>query len=55
MRFIELYFGYPFFTPTREEFAMFHAQAAALRSAALPRQVGAAITTEEGDVICSWD
>ena len=50
-RFVELYFGYPFHTPTRAEFAMFHAQAAALRSAALARQVGAVITTEEGDMI----
>jgi deoxycytidylate deaminase len=50
-RFVELYFGYPFHTPSREEFAMFHAEAAALRSAALARQVGAVITTDEGDVI----
>jgi hypothetical protein len=50
-RFIELLFGYPFHTPSREEFAMFHAQATALRSAALARQVGAVVTTEDGDVI----
>lgn len=50
-RFIELWFGNSFITPTRDEFGMFHAQAAALRSAELGRQVGAAITTPEGDVI----
>jgi deoxycytidylate deaminase len=51
LRFIELSFGYPFHTPSRDEFAMFHAQAAALRSSALPRQVGAVITTEDTDII----
>ena len=51
LRFIEIYFGYPFHTPSRDEFAMFHAQAAALRSAALARQVGAVITTDEADII----
>jgi deoxycytidylate deaminase len=49
-RFIEIIFGYPFHTPTRDEYAIFLAQAAARRSAALARQVGAAITTREGDV-----
>lgn len=38
-------------TPTRAEVGMFHAQAAALRSAALGRQVGAALMTEEGDLL----
>jgi deoxycytidylate deaminase len=51
LRFVELYFGYPFHTPNRDEFAMFHAQAAALRSAALARQVGAVVTTDEADII----
>jgi deoxycytidylate deaminase len=50
-RYVELVFAHPFHTPTRDEFGMFHAQAAALRSADLSRQVGAAIATEEGDVI----
>jgi cytidine deaminase len=50
-RFVELLLGYPFHTPTREEYGMFHAQAAALRSAELGRQVGAAIATQEGDII----
>jgi len=50
-RFVELLFGHPFHTPTKHEFAMFHAQAAALRSSALGRQVGAVITSEEGNII----
>jgi cytidine deaminase len=50
-RFIDIFFGRPFMTPTREEYGMFHAQAAALRSAALGRQVGAAIATAEGDIL----
>jgi deoxycytidylate deaminase len=50
-RFIELLFGHPFHTPTRGEFAMFHAQASALRSSALGRQVGAVITNCDGDIV----
>lgn len=50
-RFVELLFGNTFLTPTPSEYAMFHAQAAALRSAALGRQVGAAIATSDGDII----
>lgn len=50
-RFVELLFGNSFLTPSRDEFGMFHAQAAALRSASLGRQVGAAIATTEGDII----
>jgi deoxycytidylate deaminase len=50
-RFVELLFNYPFHTPTRDEYGMFHAQAAALRSADLGRQVGAAIATNEGDIV----
>lgn len=50
-RFIEILFGNPFHTPSKSEFAMFHAQASAYRSAALGRQVGAAISTPAGDII----
>ncbi|HTV01051.1 MAG TPA: anti-phage dCTP deaminase [Luteitalea sp.] len=52
-RFINLLFGHPFHTPTRDESGMFLAHAAALRSAALPRQVGAAITTPDGSIIAT--
>jgi cytidine deaminase len=51
LRFIELVFDHPFHTPTKHENAMFHAQAAALRSAAPGRQVGCAIADRDGDVI----
>jgi len=50
-RFIELLFGHPFHTPTRDEYGMFHAKASALRSSDMGRQVGATISTLEGDVI----
>ena len=50
-RFVDLIFGRPFVTPTRDEYAMFHARAAALRSADRSRQVGAVIATRDGDVI----
>lgn len=50
-RLIELLFGHPFHTPTRDEYGMYLASAAALRSASLGRQVGAAIATSDGDVV----
>jgi cytidine deaminase len=50
-RFIELLFGKPYITPRRDELAMMQARVAALRSAALGRQVGAVITTESGDLV----
>ena len=52
-RFVELWFGHPFHTPSKIEYGMFFAKAAAVRSAALPRQVGAAITTAVGDVVAT--
>ena len=51
LRFVELLLGHPFHTPTKDEYAMFHAQAAALRSAELGRQVGSAIATRNGDIV----
>jgi cytidine deaminase len=50
-RLVRILFSSPFETPTRAEFAMVHAKAAALRSADLGRQVGAAIVNKSGDVI----
>jgi cytidine deaminase len=52
-RFVELLFGNPFITPTVDEHGMFHAKAAALRSADLSRQVGALITTKSGEFIAA--
>lgn len=50
-RFLQLLFGNVFLTPTRDEHGMYHARSAALRSADLNRQVGAAILTSEGDLL----
>jgi cytidine deaminase len=50
-RFAHILFADPFITPTKAEYGMFHAKAAALRSADLSRQVGAAITSREGDIL----
>jgi deoxycytidylate deaminase len=50
-RFVELLFGNLFHTPSRDEHGMYYAQSAALRSADLNRQVGAAILRPEGDLI----
>lgn len=50
-RILETWFGHPFHTPTKDEYGMFLAKAAASRSADLSRQVGAAILTENGEVL----
>lgn len=50
-RTLEILFGSPFRTPTRDEHGQFLAAGAALRSAEFGRQVGAAITTPGGSVI----
>jgi len=48
---MEILFGSPFRTPTRDEHGQFLAAGAALRSAEFGRQVGAAIATPEGSII----
>ncbi|HUQ92926.1 MAG TPA: anti-phage dCTP deaminase [Bryobacteraceae bacterium] len=50
-RFLQLVFGYPYTTPTHDEFGMYHAYSASLRSAQLGRQVGASILSTSGDLI----
>jgi deoxycytidylate deaminase len=50
-RFLNLLFGKPVLTPTKDELGMAHAYIAALRSAELGRQVGAAITDKNGSLI----
>ena len=52
-RALEIWFGHPFHTPTRDEYLMFTAQAAAYRSASLGRQVGAVIATEDGSILAA--
>lgn len=51
VRYFRLFFGDPFITPSRDEYAMFQTHAAALRSADLSRQVGAAVCTHDGEII----
>jgi deoxycytidylate deaminase len=50
-RFFDLVFSNPYVTPTQQEHAMFLAYAASLRSAQLGRQVGAAVTSKDGDIL----
>lgn len=52
-RFIEIFFGHPFHTPTVDEYGMIFARTAASRSADLSRQVGAVITSPEGEILAA--
>lgn len=52
-RFLALVHGQTSRTPTKDEYAMFAAYSAGLRSACLSRQVGAAITDAHGNVIAT--
>jgi deoxycytidylate deaminase len=52
-RCLDIFFGDPFRTPSRDEISMFHAHAAGLRSAELGRQVGATIATPEGALVAT--
>ncbi|GLU39777.1 anti-phage dCTP deaminase [Pseudomonas sp. NBRC 100443] len=50
-RILNLLFSNPLTPPTAEEYAMFMAYAASLRSADLSRQVGAVISSTSGDIV----
>jgi len=50
-RFLDLCFQSPEVTPTRDEYGMYLAYSASLRSGDLARQVGAAITDQDGAVL----
>lgn len=50
-RYLDLVFASEIITPSKDEYGMFLAQAAAMRSADLSRQVGAAILTPQGEVL----
>ncbi|HYO53918.1 anti-phage dCTP deaminase [Archangium sp.] len=52
-RFLDIIFGNPHLTPTQDEHAMFLAHGAALRSGDLSRQVGAVITSVQGDLLAT--
>ncbi len=50
-RFIQAFFGRTDIAPTKQEYGMYAAKSASLRSADLSRQVGAAIFTDEGELV----
>lgn len=50
-RILNLLFGDPYISPSQEEYAMFLAYSASLRSADLSRQVGAVVATRDGDIV----
>ncbi len=52
-RVMDILFGHPHRTPTRDEHAMYMAFGAALRSADLSRQVGAVIANKTGDILAT--
>jgi deoxycytidylate deaminase len=52
-RILDLLFGAPHETPYPDEYAMFLAYSAALRSADLARQVGAVVVSASGDVVAT--
>jgi len=52
-RLVRLTLGDPYISPTKDEQGMFFAQASALRSLDLSRQVGAAIISQEGDILAT--
>lgn len=52
-RFIKLMHGYNGSTPTLDEYGMYSAYSASLKSACLSRQVGASITNQQGNVIAT--
>ncbi len=50
-RYFKVVFDNPFITPSKDEWGMFHAEAAAWRSADLARQVGSAICSNDGALL----
>jgi deoxycytidylate deaminase len=52
-RLVRLFFAHPEESPTPHEYAMFSAQAVALRSADMSRQVGAVVVDGDGEVLAA--
>jgi deoxycytidylate deaminase len=50
-RFVQAFFGRTDIAPTKQEYGMYAAKSASLRSSDLSRQVGAAIFTDDGELI----
>jgi deoxycytidylate deaminase len=51
LRLVRLIFADPYISPSKDEQSMFFAQAAALRSLDLSRQVGAVVVNTDGDIL----
>ena len=51
VRFFNAFFGKNDISPSKDEFGMYIAKSASLRSADLSRQVGAAIIAEDGEIV----
>jgi len=52
-RLVKLIHGYNGITPTSDEFGMYSAYSASLKSACLSRQVGASITDDKGNIVAT--
>jgi cytidine deaminase len=52
-RLVDLLFGDPFITPSRDEMGISHAYAAKFRSSAAGRQVGAALLDDQGELLAT--
>lgn len=50
-RLVQAFFGYPFISPTRDEYCAYVAKSASFRSSDLSRQVGAAIFGENCEIV----
>jgi deoxycytidylate deaminase len=50
-RFVQAFFGRTDIAPTKQEYGMYAAKSASLRSSDLSRQVGAAIFTDDGELV----
>lgn len=50
-RFVNIYFGHPYISPTIDEYCSYYANAASYRSLDLSRQVGAAIFREDCEIV----
>lgn len=50
-RLVDIFFGHPFISPSKDEYCSYFANAASYRSLDLSRQVGAAIFSDDGEVV----
>lgn len=50
-RLVDIFFGHPFISPSKDEYCSYFANAASYRSLDLSRQVGAAIFSDDGEIV----